>query len=115
MNTTQTTGANGVRQDQDRTLADLGRIVEQAEALLQTLSEEGSEAVESVRRRVLRTMGQAKARMADSRDAVREAATSAAQRGDQYVHENPWKSVAIAAGIGAVVALLLASQMRREP
>lgn len=110
-----TATANGIRHGHEKTLADLNKVVEQAEALLQTLGEEGSEAVETVRKRVMRAIGEARSRIADSRETVRDAAVSAARRGDEYVHENPWKSVAIAAGVGAVVALLISTQMRREP
>jgi len=106
--------ANGVRHGHDKTLADLNKVVEQAEALLQTLGEEGSEAVETVRKRVMRAISEARLRIADSRETVRDATVSAARRGDEYVHENPWKSIAIAAGVGAAVALLISTQLRRE-
>lgn len=112
--TSQNATANGTRAGNEKTLADLNQVIEQAETLLKTLGEEGSEAVESVRKRVMRTVGQARARIADSSEAVREAATSTANRTDEYVHENPWKSVAIAAGVGALAALLLSTQLRRD-
>jgi len=98
----------------EQTLVDLTRVIEQAESLLDTLGEEGSEVIDTVRKRVMRTMNQAKSRLADSGEAVREATTATTKRADEYVHENPWKSVAVAAGVGALVALLISSQLRHN-
>lgn len=41
-------------------------------------------------------------------DAVVTRTREAAETTDQYVHENPWKVVGIAAGLGFVLGLLLA-------
>lgn len=37
----------------------------------------------------------------------------AAETTDQYVHENPWKVVGIAAGLGLVIGLLMAPRSNR--
>ena len=41
-------------------------------------------------------------------DAVVTRTREAAETTDQYVHENPWKVVGIAAGLGFVLGLLMA-------
>ena len=45
---------------------------------------------------------------AQIQDAVVTRTREAAETTDQYVHENPWKVVGIAAGLGFVLGLLMA-------
>jgi ElaB/YqjD/DUF883 family membrane-anchored ribosome-binding protein len=104
---------NGGR-NTESTVVELNRIVTQAEELLKTLGEEGGAAVEAVRQRVLRTVSQAKVRLADASARVRGAANEAAKSTDRYVHDNPWKSIAYGAAAGAAVAIIASVILRRE-
>ena len=104
---------NGAR-NPETTVIELNRIVTQAEELLKTLGEEGGAAVDAVRQRVLRTVSQAKVRLADASTRVRGAANDAAKATDVYVHDNPWKSIAYGAAAGAAVALIAAVVLRRD-
>ena len=103
---------NGARSES--TVVELNRIVTQAEELLKTLGEEGGAAVDAVRQRVLRTVSQAKGRLADVGQRARGAANDAAKATDTYVHNNPWKSIAYGAAAGAAVALIAAVVLRRD-
>ncbi|HEU5135129.1 MAG TPA: hypothetical protein VFU13_08310 [Steroidobacteraceae bacterium] len=104
---------NGAR-SAESTVIELNRIVAQAEDLLKTLGEEGGAAVEAVRQRVLRTVGQAKVKLAEAGTRVRGAANEVAEGTDRYVHDNPWKSIAYGAAAGAAVALIASVLLRRE-
>ena len=104
---------NGTR-NTESTVVELNRVITQAEELLKTLGEEGGAAAEAVRQRVVRTMGQAKARLAEAGDRARGAATEAARTTDRYVHDNPWKAIAYGAAIGAAFALIAAAMTRRD-
>lgn len=104
---------NGAR-NAESTVIELNRIVQQAEELLKTLGEEGGAAVEAVRQRVLRTVSQAKGRLADAGTRVRGAANNAAQSTDVFVHNNPWKSIAYGAAAGAAIALIATALVRRD-
>ena len=73
---------NGAR-NAESTVIELNRIVAQAEELLKTLGEEGGAAVEAVRQRVLRTMSQAKVKLADAGTRARGAANDAAEATDR--------------------------------
>jgi ElaB/YqjD/DUF883 family membrane-anchored ribosome-binding protein len=103
---------NGSRSES--TVVELNRVVAQAEELLKTLGEEGGAAAEAVRQRVLRTVSQAKVRLADTAARAKVAATDAAQATDRYVHDNPWKSIAYGAAAGAAVALIASVLLRRD-
>ena len=102
---------NGAR-NTESTVVELNRVVAQAEELLKTLGEEGGAAAEAVRQRVMKTVGQAKVRLADASTRVRGVATDAARATDTYVQNNPWKSIAYGAAAGAVIALLVAALSR---
>ena len=104
---------NGPR-NPDSTVNELNRIVAQAEELLKTLGEEGGAAVEAVRQRVMRTVGQARVKLADAGTRVRGAANDAAQATDEYVQTNPWKAIAYGAAAGAAVALIAAALVRSD-
>ena len=104
---------NGTR-NTESTVVELNRVISQAEELLKTLGEEGGAAAEAVRQRVVRTVNQAKVRLAEAGDRVRGAATEAARTTDEFVHENPWKAIAYGAAIGAVFALIATAMTRRD-
>ena len=89
-------------------------MITQAEELLKTLGEEGGAAAEAVRQRVVRTVNQARVRLAETGQRVRGAANEAARVTDTYVHDNPWKSIAYGAAIGAAVAVLATALLRRD-
>jgi len=104
---------NGAR-NTESTVVELNRVITQAEELLKTLGEEGGAAVEAARQRVLRTVNQAKVRLADAGARARGAAKDAAQATDVYVHNNPWRSIAYGAAAGAAVALIASLLMRSD-
>jgi ElaB/YqjD/DUF883 family membrane-anchored ribosome-binding protein len=104
---------NGARTSES-TVNELNRVVAQAEELLRTLGEEGGAAAEAVRQRVVRTVSQAKARLADYGTRARVVAGDAAQATDRYVHDNPWRSIAVGAAAGAAVALVASLLMSRD-
>jgi ElaB/YqjD/DUF883 family membrane-anchored ribosome-binding protein len=113
MSSTAKSFENGAR-NSDSTVVELNRVVSQAEELLKTLGEEGGAAAEAVRQRVMRTVGQARARLAETGHRVKGAANTAARATDEYVHENPWKSIAYGAAAGAAVALIASLLIRRD-
>jgi ElaB/YqjD/DUF883 family membrane-anchored ribosome-binding protein len=105
---------NGARAAADTTVVELTRIVAQAEELLKTLGEEGGAAAEAVRQRVTRTVNQARTRLTETSQRAKVAATDAAYATDQFVQDNPWKSIAYGAAAGAAFALIASVLLRRE-
>jgi len=67
-----------------------------------------------VRQRVVRTVNQAKVKLADASTRARGAANDAAKVTDRYVHDNPWKAIAYGAAAGAVVAIVAAALLRSD-
>jgi len=53
------------------------------------------------------TVNQGKKKLSEMQSALVDKTKYAAQTTDDYVRENPWKSVGLAAGLGLIVGLLL--------
>ncbi|MDP2325497.1 MAG: DUF883 family protein [Gammaproteobacteria bacterium] len=91
----------------EKLLRDLQTVVEDAEALLQATAAQTGERIDTIRTRARESLKQAKTRLVEAEgeamEQVREVATST----DEYVHENPWQAVGVAAGAGLLLGLLI--------
>ena len=92
----------------DQLLADLKTVMNDAEALLRATSSQTGEKIQEVRARAEESLRQAKQRLMSIEDEALRRAREVADATDEYVRENPWQSVGIAAGVGLLVGLLLA-------
>jgi ElaB/YqjD/DUF883 family membrane-anchored ribosome-binding protein len=92
----------------DQLLADLKTVMTDAEALLRATSAQTGEKIQEVRARAEESLRQAKARLSSIEDEALRRAREVADATDEYVRENPWQSVGIAAGVGLLLGLLLA-------
>jgi ElaB/YqjD/DUF883 family membrane-anchored ribosome-binding protein len=55
-----------------------------------------------------RTLNAAKAQIAETQRVLTEKTRAAARATDAYVHERPWESIAVGAGVGLLLGLLVA-------
>jgi ElaB/YqjD/DUF883 family membrane-anchored ribosome-binding protein len=92
----------------DQLLDDLKTVMNDAEALLRATSTQTGEKIQEVRARAEASLRQAKERLSSIEDEALRRAREVADATDEYVRENPWQSVGIAAGVGLLVGLLLA-------
>jgi ElaB/YqjD/DUF883 family membrane-anchored ribosome-binding protein len=92
----------------DQLLTDLKTVMNDAEALLRATSAQTGEKIQEVRARAEESLRQAKARLSSIEDEALRRAREVADATDEYVRENPWQSVGIAAGVGLLLGLLLA-------
>ncbi|GFE78576.1 membrane protein [Steroidobacter agaridevorans] len=92
----------------DQLVADLKTVMEDAEALLKATSTLTGEKVQEVRARAEESLRQAKVRLSEVEEEAMRRAREIADAADEYVQENPWQAVGIAAGVGLVLGLLLA-------
>ena len=91
----------------DKLMSDLKVVVADAEELLRMTADQAGDRAAGVRSRVQATMNQAKADLVRLQDAALAKARAAGHATDEYVHENPWKAMGIAAGVGLVMGLLV--------
>ena len=87
--------------------ADLKAVVNDADALLKASAGDVSARMSGVRDRLEESVKATRARIAEMEDAVVAQTKAAAEATNQYVHENPWPSIGIAAAAGLVVGVLL--------
>lgn len=88
-------------------MQDLRIVVADAEELLRATAGQAGEKVSAARERIQENLVAAKQRLAAAQDAVIARTKEAAKVTDEYVHENPWKAVGIAAGVGLVIGMLI--------
>lgn len=91
----------------DKLMSDLRVVISDAEELLRMTADEAGESAADLRGRVQQRMNQAKAELVHLQVAAVAKAKAAGHAADEFVHENPWKSIGIAAGIGLVVGMLV--------
>lgn len=97
--------ANNVQRD--RLVSDLKAVIADAEELLKMSAGQAGEGAVELRERIQTRLAKTRERLADLQHAAVEKARAAGHAADDFVHENPWKSIGIAAGIGLVVGLLV--------
>lgn len=88
----------------ERLMDDLRAVVGDAEELLKATAGETGERVGKIRARAEESVRNARARLAAARQDVVEAARDV----NGQVHEHPWASAGVAAGVGLIVGYLLA-------
>ena len=91
----------------DKLIADLKVVVADADELLRATAGQAGDKVAELRHKLQDNLAHARASLADAQAAAIERAKAVGRATDDYVHENPWKSVGIAAGVGFVVGLLI--------
>lgn len=91
----------------EKLMSDLRVVIADAEELLRMTADQAGEGVADVRSRVQARMSQAKADLLHMQETAVAKAKAAGHATDEFVHENPWKSIGIAAGVGLVLGLLV--------
>jgi ElaB/YqjD/DUF883 family membrane-anchored ribosome-binding protein len=90
---------------------DLRAVVTDAEALLRTSATHAGEKVgdgaHAAQIRLQESLRAARERLIAAEEAVARKAREAARVTDEYVHENPWKSIGIAASLGVIFGMLI--------
>ena len=91
----------------DKLMEDLRLVVSDAEELLKATAGLAGENVNNARARAEDSVRAARARIADAGHVVAEQTREAAKAADDYLRENPWTAVGIAAGVGILIGVLI--------
>lgn len=91
----------------EKLLQDLRSVVSGAEDLLRATASQTGEKVSAARERIEENLADAKERLVIAERALREKTKEAATATDEYVRDNPWQAVGIAAGVGMLVGMLI--------
>jgi ElaB/YqjD/DUF883 family membrane-anchored ribosome-binding protein len=87
-------------------MADLRAVVADAEELLKATADQTGERVVAARGKAEESLKAAKARLDEQEAALMVKTKAVAKATEDYVRDNPWKSVGIAAAAGLVLGIL---------
>lgn len=99
------TAANEV--SKEKLVADLKVVVADAEELLRATAAQAGEKVSAARDRIQASLATAKIKLADAERVLLEKSKLAARATDEYVRDNPWQAVGVAAVAGLVLGILI--------
>jgi ElaB/YqjD/DUF883 family membrane-anchored ribosome-binding protein len=92
---------------QEKLVTDIKAVITDAEEILHATADQTGEKIAGLRARVQERLHSARVRLADAEAVLVAKTRAAAQATDAYVHENPWKAVGVAAGVGFLVGFIL--------
>lgn len=91
----------------DQLMNDLKTVIQDAEAWLRHGGHLTGEEFAAAKAKFEHTLSSAKADLIRLEETVLEKTKEAARVTDEYVHENPWKSVCVGAGVGLLLGVLI--------
>lgn len=91
----------------EKLAADLKVVVADAEELLRATASQAGEKVGVARERIQASLAEARVKLAEAERVMLDKTKLAAKATDQYVHENPWQAVSVAAVIGFLLGALI--------
>ena len=91
----------------EKLVQDFRVVVADAEELLRATASQAGEKVAVAREKVQESLRRAKVKLAEAEEILIDKGKQAARVTDEYVHDNPWSAVGIAAGIGFMIGLLI--------
>lgn len=91
----------------DKLINEMGTVISDAEEMLRMTADETGDAAASLRARVKDRMNKTKDDLVRLQEAAMAKAHEAGDAADEFVHENPWQAIGVAAGLGLVVGLLI--------
>lgn len=92
----------------EKLVADLKILIGDTEELLRATAGQAGEKIATARERIQASLAAYKDKLADAERALLERTKEAARATDEYVHDNPWQAVGVAAGIGFLLGMLIA-------
>lgn len=91
----------------EKLISDFKVVVADAEELLRVTANQAGDKATELRGKLQIRLADAKLRLADAEAMVVDRAKQVGRAADDYVHDNPWRSVGVAAGFGFIVGLLI--------
>ena len=98
---------DGEATSKDKLVSDLRNLVADAEELLKATASQAGEKISEVRKKIEQSLVEGKKALADAEKTLLAKSKECAEMADDYVRENPWTAVGVAAGVGLVLGLLI--------
>lgn len=104
--------AQNLVESKDQVVSDFKALLLEGETLFKSATGGGNEALAAARDQFRQQLATAKARYCELQDVAVKQARQAVTATDEYVHVNPWTSIAVAGSVGLLVGVLIMN--RRE-
>jgi len=91
----------------EKLLSDFQAVIADTEELMKSVSSDGAGKTQALREKVQQNLKQAKDYLEDIEETVVDKSKVAARITDDYVHENAWRTIGIAVGLGILIGFLL--------
>ena len=91
----------------EKLIADFKVVLADAEELLKATAAQTGDKAAEMREKVTEHVKRAKYRLQEEQEKVVTRTKEVANATDDYVHENPWQAVGVAAGIGFLLGLVI--------
>ena len=91
----------------DRLVDDMSTVLSEAEEMLKRAATETGDKARDLRSQVETNLLRAKLKLQEYEGEAIDHAKAAARFTDDYVHDNPWRSIGIAAAVGLLIGLLM--------
>lgn len=91
----------------DQLMNDLKTVIQDAEAWLRHGGHLTGEEFQAAKAKFEQTLSSAKTDLLHLQETVVDGTKEAARATDEYVHENPWKSICIGASIGLLAGFII--------
>lgn len=94
----------------EKLITDLKTLVSDAEELLKATASQAGERISAARQKIEQSLVEGRKALTDAETTLRQKSKECAEIADDYVRENPWGAVGIAAAIGLALGLLIRSK-----
>jgi len=88
-------------------VSDMKVVVSDAEEILRATAGVAGEKMSDLRERIGERLRDAKLRIADAEAVFVDKTKAAARATDDFVNDNPWQAVGIAAGVGVLLGIII--------
>ena len=91
----------------EKVVSDLRVLVNDAEELLKATANQAGETIAVARQKIEQSLIEGKKALADAEETFLKRSKECAEIADDYVRENPWSAVGVAAALGLALGLLI--------
>lgn len=91
----------------EKLAADFRAVMEDIDALMTATGSQAEGEAKALRARIRERLDDAKDRLLDAQHEAVRRAKAAATVTDDYVHDNPWQAIGVAAAIGLALGVLI--------
>ena len=98
---------DGEATSKEKLVKDLKNLIADAEELLRATASQAGEKITEARQKIEQSLVEGKKALADAEKTLLAKSKECAEMADDYVRENPWTAVGVAAGVGLVLGLLM--------